>query len=69
VEPEPQALPHAPQFALSVFSSTHTEGVPQPVVPLGHWQAPSMHSPPPVHAGVQALWHTPLAQTWPAVQA
>jgi hypothetical protein len=42
------ALPHDPQFAASLFTSTHTP--PQSVLPTGHWHVPLEQLIPPEHA-------------------
>ena len=44
----PQTLPHLPQFALSVFASTHT--APHFVDVAEHWQLPWTHVAPDGHA-------------------
>jgi hypothetical protein len=55
ISPGLQALPQAPQFC-GVFKFEHS--VPQTCSPLGHWQAPSRHAFPPLHAVSQ------LPQCW-----
>jgi hypothetical protein len=68
--PEGQILPHAPQFALSVFVLTHTgASVPHRVVPLGQPHLPSVQTSPGGHIVPQlpqlALSVCKLTQTSP----
>lgn len=58
--PEPHALPHAPQWSLSVWVFTHSLPHKSSPVPQPGAQAPPTHAMlPPVGAGGHALPHAP----------